>query len=131
MILLFVYGSLRQGMDNAPLLSRARLVARSAWVDGFLYDTGEGYPGMINGQGRVWGEVYQITQWELKRIDRLENYYGPEHPDNLYERVLLKVGTSQGEHTAYAYRFRDIGHLQQRGKFIDSGDWVLYSKCGE
>ncbi|MFC7440786.1 gamma-glutamylcyclotransferase family protein [Laceyella putida] len=126
MVLLFVYGSLRQGMYNAPLLRRGRLVAKEAWVNGVLYDTGEGYPGLIAGEGRVWGEVYQITQQELRWVDRLEDYNGPNHPDNLYERISLKVRTPEGEQTAYTYYYRDVERLKQKGKKVASGDWVAY-----
>ncbi|SMP06428.1 gamma-L-glutamyl-butirosin B gamma-L-glutamyl cyclotransferase [Laceyella tengchongensis] len=126
MTLLFVYGTLRRGMRNASLLRKARLIAEKAWISGALYDTGYGYPGLVAGSKRVWGEVYQVTNQELRWIDQLEDYHGTGHPDNLYERITVTVRSPDRQYTAYTYVYVDDTGLKERGTVIPEGDWIDY-----
>jgi gamma-L-glutamyl-butirosin B gamma-L-glutamyl cyclotransferase len=123
---LFVYGTLRAGMRNASILRGAKRIAPVAWATGILYDTGEGYPGMVEGAGKVTGEIYQVSQKQLRWIDRLEDYHGPGYPDNLYERIVCDVQTPEGSLKAYTYVYRKREELKEKGIWIPSGDWCQY-----
>ncbi|SFJ43098.1 gamma-glutamylcyclotransferase family protein [Thermoflavimicrobium dichotomicum] len=124
---LFAYGSLRMGMKYHDVLRGARLAFPRAWVQGALYDTREGYPGMIAGQDQVMGEIYQIDLAILKRVDELEDYYGLSHPDNLYERVEMLVHLPEQEQIpAFVYFYKDRDFLIKKGIYIHSGDWAQY-----
>ncbi|MBA4496270.1 gamma-glutamylcyclotransferase [Paenactinomyces guangxiensis] len=123
---LFVYGSLRKGMKYSHYLKGAALVGRTAWIRGELYDTGEGYPGLIQGKGKVYGEIYHIDGRQLKKIDALEDYFGPDHHLNLYERITTEVYTPGGAVQALVYFYRDQDQLKKNGIWIPSGDWRQY-----
>ncbi|QKR00469.1 gamma-glutamylcyclotransferase [Metallosphaera tengchongensis] len=85
---IFVYGSLRYGFELHHYLRRSRFVGLG-YAEGFeMYNLG-GYPGVVKGDGRVWGEVYEINQETLARLDQVEGYEGLE--DDLYVRETTTV----------------------------------------
>jgi len=117
----FVYGTLRQHESNHHFLNKAKCMARQAWTNGVLYDTGQGYPAMVlNKERRVYGEVYEINSLLLKKLDELEDYEG-EGRDNLYDRVVQKIHTDFGLVDAHVYVFKpdQITDLEE----IPFGDW--------
>lgn len=69
---IFVYGTLMQGRENHDyFLGNAPMIGRGE-IDGFtMLDLGY-YPGVVRGKGRVCGEVYRVTEQELRNIDILE-----------------------------------------------------------
>jgi gamma-glutamylcyclotransferase (GGCT)/AIG2-like uncharacterized protein YtfP len=120
---LFVYGSLRAGRKYHHFLEGAPLVADRAWTRGLLYDTGLGYPAMIPGRGIVRGEVFRVDRDRLKRIDRLEDFYGPGDPRNTYERVVRTVFTPLGPLSCFLYLYVDKDRLRAHGRRIRNGVW--------
>lgn len=118
----FVYGTLRQGEQYHDLLGDSRLFSVLAQVKGTLADTGSGYPVLIETEGRVAGELYEVTEEVLRRLDELEEYYGPGDERNDYERVVTEVMTDTGVTEAWVYMYR---HPQQYAA-IPEGDWKLY-----
>lgn len=124
----FVYGTLRKHDDNHALLAASPLLAEQGWVRGRLYDTGYGYPGLVlDGDGRVYGEVYRVTDEVLARLDILEGYEGPDQ-ENDYERLIKTIETDRGRMQAYVYVYN---HLSPRMPEIDWGDWKVYSLLKE
>jgi gamma-glutamylcyclotransferase (GGCT)/AIG2-like uncharacterized protein YtfP/cation transport regulator ChaC len=123
--LVFVYGTLRQSEPNHAWLDGAELVAEQAYVHGRLWDTGRGYPAAVlcepdpDRSNRIYGELYRIQPEMLRNLDELEDYRGPEGP-NEYERVRQLVHTDQQTYTAciYVYPFPP-----DQGKLLESGDW--------
>jgi gamma-glutamylcyclotransferase (GGCT)/AIG2-like uncharacterized protein YtfP len=82
----FVYGTLRRHERNFCLLNNAELVAAQAWTNGQLYDTGFGYPAIQESRtGVVYGELYLISEEQLRRLDELEGY-SENSRNNLYNR---------------------------------------------
>lgn len=118
---LFVYGTLRRGERYHGWLEKARGLSFLAQVTGSLADTGYGYPAMMKGEGKVSGEIYEIDEDTLRRVDDLEDYYGPGDSRNLYERVETVAYTDRGEMTVWTY-------VSNRFLFspIPYGDWKLY-----
>jgi len=115
--LVFVYGTLLRGQVNHRLLSGARLLGPHRTEPCFtLYDLGA-YPGVARG-GRtaVAGEVYEVDQAGLLRLDRLEDY------PRLYNRILIPC--PYGRAWIYLYR----GRLGDR-PVIRSGDWRALSEA--
>ncbi|WP_088102111.1 gamma-glutamylcyclotransferase [Halalkalibacter urbisdiaboli] len=121
---LFVYGTLRKGAGNHDFLKNARLLAEQCWINGELYDTGDGYPVLKQSiAGKVYGEVYQVNDQELELIDRLEDYV-VEGEDNLYERIEQTVHTDKGSIRAFVYvAGKQLESCQQ---LIRNGDWKEY-----
>ena len=85
---IFVYGTLMKGMVNHAFLKDSKFVGK-AEVSGFdMYLLGN-YPGVINGSGRVKGEIYEISDITLKDINELEG--------EGYLYVKTKVKTIEGD----------------------------------
>ena len=112
----FVYGTLLSGQENHRLLLRSCLVSAAAQTmpEFELVDLGA-FPALVDG-GRtaVAGEVYDVDDATLERLDSLES-----HP-TFYERrkIRLADGTS-----ALAY-FGKESWTSGRPR-LDCGDWRL------
>ena len=90
-MLLFVYGTLKQGGKYHCYLEEAELVEEQATAQGILYDTGMGYPAMIlSDSGQIEGEVYDIPDVLWPALDYLEDYSGNPETD-MYDKVTIKV----------------------------------------
>ncbi|MFY4773647.1 gamma-glutamylcyclotransferase [Metabacillus sp. RGM 3146] len=102
---LFVYGTLRSQMENENFVKNAKTLSRQCFVEGDLFDTGNGYPVLVPGGGnRAYGELIQVSKEELERIDELEGYAG-KGKTNDYERMSIVVHTDLGEKEAQTYVF--------------------------
>ena len=102
----FVYGSLRRGERYHLLLAESKVEALQAWTKGELIDTGWGYPGLMEGEDRVYGELYRVDEKTLARLDHLEGYQSdaPVKPGG-YRRVRRRIYTDRGPVKAYVYLF--------------------------
>lgn len=92
---IFVYGTLMKEMSNHDCyLSKSKFLG-NAEIEGFImYDLGS-YPGIVGGIGRIKGEIYEVSEETLKRIDLLEG------EGDLYTKKL--ISTSLGEAYVYIY----------------------------
>ncbi|WP_243028699.1 gamma-glutamylcyclotransferase family protein [Thermus albus] len=107
----FVYGTLKRGGRNHPLVEGLVVKVLPGQVEGFsLYHLAEGpgrpypYPGMVPGEGRVYGEVLFLPQGTLPLLDALEEE-GVE-----YRRVQVLVETEEGPLLAWTYLY--LGELE-------------------
>ena len=116
---LFVYGTLRAGQSRAAIAGDGP--RRSATTTGRLLDCGA-YPALVAGDGRVVGEWLPLDDPDrLRRLDRVEGFYGHGRPDNLYRRVLVSVEVEGSTRWAWTYRYA----AEDRGwPEILSGDWL-------
>lgn len=90
----FVYGTLMRGMPNHHLIKDHILQCLRATTTGTLYHLPCGYPMLVTGsRDIVYGEVMKMHENSsmLGLLDELEDFFGPGHPDNLYERVEREV----------------------------------------
>jgi gamma-glutamylcyclotransferase (GGCT)/AIG2-like uncharacterized protein YtfP len=72
--LLFVYGTLMRGYGLHAVLAPGATLVGEGTVRGGLLDLGR-YPGLVEGGGRVHGEVYRLDDAELLPVlDREEGY---------------------------------------------------------
>tara|TARA_R100000951_G_scaffold56793_1_gene47712 strand:+ start:279 stop:641 length:363 start_codon:yes stop_codon:yes gene_type:complete len=101
---IFVYGTLKQGKSNheyylgeSKFLGAAK-TDRDIWG---LADLGA-YPAMTYGRTQVSGEVYEVDQKTLSRIDRLE---GVEN--GLYMRDTIVVDIGGEKHHCDTYLMLD------------------------
>ncbi|WP_460171895.1 gamma-glutamylcyclotransferase family protein [Thermus sp. FJN-A] len=105
----FVYGTLKRGERNHPLVRPYLHRVLPGRVEGFrLYHFPPGgerpyaYPAMVPGEGRVRGEVLFLDPEALPLLDALE---GEE-----YGRERVRVETPEGVVVAWAYLYRaDLG----------------------
>ena len=92
----FVYGTLKRGERNHGLVAPYLHRVLPGFVEGFrLYHLPRGphrpyaYPGMVPGEGRVFGEVLFLRPEALSLLDALEEE-GEE-----YKRVRVRVETEE------------------------------------
>ena len=107
----FVYGTLKRGERNHGLVAPYLHRVLPGFVEGFrLYHLPWGphrpyaYPGMVPGEGMVFGEVLFLRPEALSLLDALEEE-GEE-----YKRVRVRVETEEGPLEAWAYLY--LGGLE-------------------
>lgn len=122
MVRIFVYGSLLTGAYNHHVAAPFVRSAQSGGVRGRLYDKGD-YPALVvDEKGPVAaGEWLTVTDEALEVLDAFEDFHGPGHPSNEYERVWVRDAESDLEGWAYA-------HADGEGlKLIPGGSWKDYA----
>ena len=114
--LVAVYGTLKRGLINYPLLQDAGLVGTDTLDCITLYDLGP-YPGArLEPSGGILVEVFRVSNAELAQLDVLEDY-SPEAPHlGLYDRQ--QVQTCYGLAWVYLYN-----HSVQGIEAMRQGSW--------
>lgn len=126
MYTIFVYGTLLNGERNHNYLNGAVLIYKHAWVHGKLYDTSFGYPVMkLNNKEKVYGEVYRITDKQLKMINELEGYQ-ENGAGNLYERITTAAYNNRGE-SIKVLTYVTGRVLENAIDVIPFGNWKVYT----
>ncbi|MFD4902162.1 gamma-glutamylcyclotransferase family protein [Streptomyces sp. NPDC058411] len=97
----FVYGTLLPGEPNHDRFLRVRTCReRPAVLPGALLYEGPGYPYAVEGHGTVHGALVTAAPGAyaelLGLLDDLEEFLGPGHPRNLYERVAREAVPAPG-----------------------------------
>jgi gamma-glutamylcyclotransferase (GGCT)/AIG2-like uncharacterized protein YtfP len=92
----FVYGTLLPGEHNHDRFLCGRTCEEQpAVLPGALLYEGPGYPYAVEGHGTVHGSLVTAEPGAyvelLGLLDDLEQYLGPDHPRNLYERVARRA----------------------------------------
>lgn len=115
-----VYGSLRKGLQNHGFLKNANYLGSFETTPIFdMYSLG-GYPGLIeDGSTSIKMEVYDVSDEELDRINRLEGYDPKSDDNDFYDRIRLK--TPYGDAYTYIYQ----GDISNR-ELVETGDWYEY-----
>jgi len=106
----FVYGTLRRGGSNHGLLRTSRRLGEFVTPPVYrMLDLGP-FPGVVDGEHAIRGEVYEVSPAVLRRLDALE-----DHPRRYRRRVLQ---TPWGRAWIYIYRAP-----APRARRVASGDW--------
>lgn len=87
----FVYGSLKRGLDNHHLLNTAVFAGNASTAAPFRMMDGP-YPVLRESDGNGWrvsGELYEVDDCTLKALDDLEGV-----DEGLYDRVEIDVVTA-------------------------------------
>jgi gamma-glutamylcyclotransferase (GGCT)/AIG2-like uncharacterized protein YtfP len=101
-----------RGYERYPLLARSATFRGLGAVRGRLVDLGR-YPGLIEGRGRVRGEIYRLDPELLAVLDREEGYN--------FQRRRTTVTLTRGRRArAWVYRYRGARH---RAVLIPDGDY--------
>jgi gamma-glutamylcyclotransferase (GGCT)/AIG2-like uncharacterized protein YtfP len=129
----FVYGTLRHGESNYPLLRGRTTQEEPAYVLGYdLYSLGA-FPMILpsaNAQARLEGELMHITSslytLTTTQLDQLEDYQPHDLAHSWYIRVLVTAYLHEGgECQAWLY----VGQpqfLPATAWLIPHGDWVKF-----
>lgn len=123
----FVYGTLRQGESNHSWIADQIKSSIPASVRGWLFDLGP-YPAMTLGMGWVPGDLVELKNPEkaFQQLDILEDYFGPGHPNNLYERVDTEAFLEGGEREmcqVYIFPERRKEDQVMIDRLLPGGDW--------
>lgn len=113
---IFVYGTLRKGEGNNGLLKGSTYLGMGVTLPEYeMYNLGH-FPGVVDGGlTSIVGEVYEVDEETLRRLDRLES-----HPA-LYTRTPLTLAgdTAGMEVEMYVFNLPVKGCVK-----IEGGDWV-------
>lgn len=120
-IRVFVYGSLMKEFHNHHWLAESRFLDTTETLDRFLmYNLGT-YPGVMptgrKDASTAKGELYEVSQAVLTRLDRLEG-----HPD-YYIRKPTKLASGR---TAWMYLY--CGQRPLATAIVPNGDWREFKK---
>jgi len=120
---LFAYGTLLKGMTRFGVLADSQFMGHG-FIQGVLYDLGA-YPAVGEGDGLVYGELYEIDREKLCELDSIEGYFSENEHHSLYLRkeagvTLLNNGSRERAYT-YFYN-RDLNDYPR----IISGDYRRY-----
>lgn len=123
---LFVYGSLRSEFNNPYsnfLKEKGRWVSKGIFK-GVLLNLGN-YPAVKEWKnGRVVGEVYDISENKRIILDFLDAYEGINVPNPEYSREIAEINTQKGYLPCYIYKYSGTDDF----KVIDNEDYIKYLK---
>ncbi|WP_299531284.1 gamma-glutamylcyclotransferase family protein [uncultured Streptomyces sp.] len=128
----FVYGTLLPGEPNHDMFIRGRSAREeTALLRGAVLYDGPGYPYAIDGDAVVHGTLVTAApdgyRELLALLDSLEEFLGPGHPRNLYERVTRAVELPDGR-TVLAWVYLAAAavtrSLHAGGVPIPDGRWL-------
>jgi gamma-glutamylcyclotransferase (GGCT)/AIG2-like uncharacterized protein YtfP len=128
--LVFFYGTLMTPFNRTGRLRIEEHLSYSGrgTIAAALFDLGI-YPAAVPApDGRVWGEVYEMTHPAivLQALDELEGYRADEPESSLYMRAQTPVTLEDGRVvSAWAYFYNaPLGRAER----IESGDYLEHLK---
>ncbi len=89
--LLFVYGTLMSGLSAHAFLLDSEFVSHGVVYGVKLLHFEEGFPGAVEGEGEVVGEVYRVDALTIAAIDAFEEFYEGFPEKSFYIRVKKPV----------------------------------------
>ena len=117
----FVYGTLLKGMSRSTSLSRSNFCGL-AMIRGHLHDFGD-FPGIIDADDRVYGELYDIDSPTLAELDSIEGYDINNPIESLYLRRVVDVCAFNDNSVLPAYAYFYNPGLLVAYRRITSGDY--------
>jgi len=117
----FVYGSLLRGLGNHRLLSDSTFLGEAATKPYFLMVDLGYFPGLIEDIDGVSikGEVYEVSDEILHRLDMLEGFREHDPKNGLYNRkeIVTQFGT------ALVYIYNHHNRVYTSDRLVKDGDW--------
>lgn len=126
----FVYGTLKVGGAFAGVFDEFRINSKKAVLEGYdLYNLGW-FPGIIEGNGKVMGEIHEYKSedidWIRRQFDRIEGYSEIVPESSMYLRKELNIKTENGDiEEAYVYVFNKKNNEGLEHKKIEHGFWPV------
>lgn len=105
--LIFVYGTLKRGWGNNVIIKDQKYIGVATTSPDFQMFSLGGYPGVVAGDNRITGELWEVDDDAFARCDRLEG-----HPD-FYKRTIIDVASdSQGDKIVPAWIYIYQGSVE-------------------
>ena len=120
----FVYGTLRRhGRNDIARYRPAPVFVAEASIAGTLYDLGA-YPGVVlDGAGRVKGEIYRIEPTVEAALDLLEEVADDDSGEYIKRTVGVQAGAQWFDCLVY-----EIHPARTAGcGVIEGGDWIAHA----
>lgn len=121
--LVFVYGTLMKGKHNHHVMDRAegKFISKAYIKNKEMFIVGGIIPGVIEGKGKVYGEIYKVPKKKMYVLDTLEGY-DARYDDGTYLRRWVNpyLIPSMKRIRAQYYRFNHSVHPDNR---VPSGDY--------
>ncbi len=89
--ILFVYGGLLKGMTLSPFIEGAKYLG-PAYIKARIYFLGQ-FPGIVDGNDYVFGELYELNKEDLPGLDKIEDYHPGQEEISSYVRKQTEVFT--------------------------------------
>lgn len=129
----FAYGTLRPGSRYWPTVAPFVEQYDPAFVEGFeLFDLPDGYPAILPGVGRVFGDLLYVRfgdEAEMARVvDEIEDY-DPADPGSLYLRRPVTVTRLRSMNLprvpadTYIFNPHRSAYVKAKGVKVPGGDW--------
>lgn len=118
-----VYGTLRRGYGNNPVLGDSKLLGVGVTKEKYKL-TASGIPFVTQNEqvSNVRVEVYEVSDQQLPRVDRLEGYNPDNHEGSWYKRTPIKVVLDDGVEMDAQIYFGE----SDANTVITSGDYADY-----
>lgn len=128
MIKVFVYGTLKPSGKYYKIYCQGKTIEETkCWAKGKLFDLPLGYPGMAEGDEKVYGYLLSFpSHKELNNLDKLEGYTGIDNsPLNEYERRKIVVYNDDNKpiDDVWCYFMKEDKIKELNGVFLPSGWW--------
>ncbi len=139
-MLLFVYGSLRKGLQNNYRLESSKFIGQCNTCDEYIMVglKSKSYPYVIDKElfidikpTKIIGELYEVDNEIIEKLDKLE-----DHP-NTYKRRETKVIINNNIITSNIYILEDYSIINIIKKYlknnwtkfvlVENGDWKLFT----
>lgn len=137
---LFVYGGLLKGMTLSPFIEGSEYLG-PAFIQADLYFLGQ-FPGIVKGKGIVFGELYELSESTIPKVDKIEHYHidDPGHSSYIRKELLVTCLPNKEKTTAEAYFYNRsikgqelIPHGDYRrfiNEYVSQKFWVINSILG-
>lgn len=131
---IFVYGSLREGFFNfEKYINSAAKKIELGEVKGKLYAIkDQEYPALLEENGTVIGEIITVENCDFEAIDKMENYFGENNPNNEYNKIKKEIKNLEtGEIEildVYMYNTTNPNFSYDNLIPVESGDWKSFKK---
>lgn len=99
---LFVYGTLKKGYGNHYHIEGAELIDDGHIIGYDMLSFGA-FPGAIEGEGKVYGQVYKIDDEMLQSCDYLEGYRADKPEHSMYIRTVVDCHMRDDESVEKAF----------------------------
>lgn len=124
-MLVFVYGSLKQGFGNHCVMERAggAFVGVATLPGHRMFSLG-GFPGILPSDDLshfVTGELYEVDPDRLGPLDALEGYSAHREPNSMYLRRVRTVATPDGNEVSASVYIWNGGRGDR--PWVNSGTW--------
>lgn len=125
--IVFVYGSLLSGLHNHRVLAGAKALGAAQTAGLYQmrdlgYYPGVVYPGQLDHCCAIRGEIYEVDDDGLKRLDLLEG-----HP-HFYRRELIRA---EGDGCLWQVWMYVLQGDRRGHPIVHGGDWKAYLKARE